>query len=141
MLKAGRDRGSVLTTRGITVSVVPRYLKDESDPEGTDIRPPLFVFGYAISIRNEGPWSVKLLRRHWEIVDGVGESKVVEGEGVIGLQPEIAAGDEHEYASYVPIHTEWGTMQGHFIMTYLEGPEVGSEVIVPVKRWFLVAED
>jgi ApaG protein len=141
MLKAARDRGSVLTTRGITVSVRPKYLKEESDPEGTEIRPPLFVFGYAVRIRNDGAFSVKLLRRRWEIVDGVGEAKVVEGDGVIGQQPEIIPGQEHDYASYVPLQTEWGTMQGHFVMVYLDGPEQGSEVIVPVKRWYLVAEE
>jgi ApaG protein len=141
MVRAGRDRGSVLTTREITVSVTPCYLKEESDPEGSEIKRPLFVFGYGIRIRNDGLWSVKLLRRRWEIVDGLGETKVVEGDGVIGLQPEIGSGGQHEYASYVPLHTEWGTMEGHFVMVFMDGPEAGQEFVLPVKRWYLVAED
>lgn len=135
------DRGSRLTTRGITITVVPCYLKEESQPEGTDIRRPLFVFGYGVRIHNEGEWPVKLLRRHWEIVDGLGDCKVVDGDGVIGQQPEIVPGQIHEYASYAQIHTEWGTMEGHFVMQVLDGPESGAQMVIPVKRWYLVAEE
>ncbi|MBU6412648.1 MAG: Co2+/Mg2+ efflux protein ApaG [Planctomycetes bacterium] len=141
MSRVAVNRGSVMTTRGVAVTVVPRYLVDESDPVGTEIRPPMYVFGYAIRIHNQGPWSVKLLRRRWEIVDGAGELKVVEGDGVVGQQPEIGPDGHHEYASYVPIHTEWGTMEGHFVMVYLDGPEAGTQFLAGVKRWYLVAEE
>src|SRR5690625_6750361 len=71
-------------TDSITVTVRPVYLDQQ-----TDVMSGRFVFGYLVRITNEGYDEVQLLRRHWYIRDARGHLEEVEGEGVIGEQPEI----------------------------------------------------
>jgi ApaG protein len=116
-----RQHGSIADTDGVRVEVAPQYVPEQSDPEGSDVRPSLYVFAYQIRIINQSSERVKLLSRHWEIVDADGERKIVEGDGVIGQQPELDPGDSHRYASFCPLHTPWGTMEGYFVMQTVSG--------------------
>jgi ApaG protein len=122
-------------TAGIRVRVQPRYLAEQSDPEQHR-----FMFAYRISIRNESERIVQLLSRHWIIVDADGERHVVRGEGVVGQQPELRPGASFEYASFCPLQTSWGTMEGSYLMQVLGGPGAGELVEVQIARFFLVAE-
>lgn len=61
-------------------------------------RPHPFV--YFISIFNDSPVSVTIRGRKWVVVEEGGETTVVEGDGVVGQQPEIAAGEHFSYNSY-----------------------------------------
>lgn len=61
-------------------------------------RPHPFV--YFISIYNESPVPVTIRGRKWVVVEDQGETTVVEGDGVVGQQPVIAAGDRFSYNSY-----------------------------------------
>ena len=99
------------TTENITVFVQPMYLDGQSD-----IMAKRFVFAYFVRIENNGPDEVQLLRRHWFIRDSTGESKEVEGEGVVGRQPLIEPGNAHEYNSYCVLETFEGTMEGTYLM-------------------------
>ena len=56
------------------------------------------------------------------------------GDGVVGEQPEIGPGESHEYESYCPLGTAWGTMEGRYLM---EGDEGRFEI--EIGRFFLVA--
>ena len=76
----------------------------------------LFYFMYTISIKNSGKNKVKLLSRCWNISNGLGEFKKVEGEGVIGEKPVISPGEIFKYNSYCPLDTEFGSMDGYYIM-------------------------
>ena len=80
-----------------------------------------FVFGYRITIRNEGDSTVQLLSRHWHIIDADGEQHEVRGEGVIGHTPVLEPGQEFEYTSFCPLETEWGTMEGEYQMMRDDG--------------------
>lgn len=109
------------TTAGITVSVWPAYMDDQSEPE-TDF----YVFGYQIRIENDGAEMVRLINRHWRIIDSYGRVREVDGAGVVGEQPLIAPGDVFEYASGAPLTTPSGIMTGHF------------EMMTPTGQLFLV---
>jgi len=74
------------------------------------------VFAYIITIKNLSSQHVQLMSRHWLITDGNGKQLVIEGDGVVGVQPIIAAGDEYTYTSATAIETPMGVMQGHYIM-------------------------
>lgn len=124
------SRGSEAVTRQVRVSATPSFLAQHSDPEQRR-----FVFGYRVRIVNEGPLAVQLLRRHWEIIDANGGRHVVDGDGVVGQQPELSVGRAHEYESYCPLATPWGTMEGAFTMR----AEDGEEFDVAVARFYLVA--
>lgn len=100
------------TTNGITVSVETQYLPAHSNP-----REGKFIFGYHINIINGSPYTVQLLRRHWVISAADGSLREVEGEGVIGQQPVLAPGEEHEYTSFCHLETELGRMSGTYLMS------------------------
>jgi ApaG protein len=75
-----------------------------------------YVFNYTISILNNSTTSVKLLTRSWLITDAEGETSTVDGEGVVGQQPDIAVNDNFTYTSGCILKTPIGYMQGHYQM-------------------------
>lgn len=125
----GACKGSEAVTRGVRVRVRPFYVPEQSREDLAT-----FVFGYRIAIANESGARVRLVSRRWEIVDADGERRVVEGEGVVGLQPTIEPGGVHEYSSFCALATAWGTMEGVYRM---EGD--GGDFEVRVERFYLVA--
>ncbi len=122
--------GSDRLTGPIRVRVEPRFLPERSDPSAHR-----YLFGYSVTISNEGEQKVRLRSRKWQIVDADGGLHEVEGLGVVGRQPVIAPGDRFEYASYCPLATEWGTMEG----SYTFETESGEPFDAEVGRFFLVA--
>mgnify|MGYP002078690449 CR=1 FL=1 len=98
-------------TEGIRVNVRTAYVKDESSPKHH-----YYVFAYQIEIVNESAYSVQLLTREWHILDGYGNKRVVNGEGVVGKQPHIAPGETHRYVSGSHFHTPIGRMSGFYTM-------------------------
>ncbi|HMQ46228.1 MAG TPA: Co2+/Mg2+ efflux protein ApaG [Saprospiraceae bacterium] len=104
-----------LITNGIRVSVRPSYQAEHSQP-----RADKYVYSYYILIENLGDQTVQLLRRHWIIWDSNGSIREVEGEGVVGEQPVLAPGEQHEYSSWCDFQTSIGSMAGAFLMHNLE---------------------
>ncbi len=106
----------IKVSHDVSVQVKPMYLEDESSPVVHK-----HVFAYFITIRNLGTEPVKLLKRHWEIEDSAGENYEVNGEGVIGLQPVIEPGGEHEYNSFCVLKSYRGSMKGYYTMEREDG--------------------
>ncbi len=106
------------TDHQISVQVRSEYAEENSDP--TEMR---FVFIYHIVIRNTGNVAAQLLRRHWIITDADGHVQEVEGEGVIGEQPDIQPGGEHAYQSFCVLKTPIGCMQGSYRMRAADGTD------------------
>lgn len=100
----------------VCVQVQSVYVESQSSPD--DER---FVFAYTVTIRNLGRTPVQLLSRYWRITNGNGRETEVQGEGVVGVQPHIAPGDEYQYTSGAVIETPLGTMQGHYQMVDDQG--------------------
>jgi ApaG protein len=123
-----KNPGSVSLTRGIRVAVAPSFDADQSDPALSR-----FIFSYRIRITNESQRRAKLLSRHWIIVDADGHRHEVQGEGVVGQQPDLAPGQAFTYASFCPLQTAWGTMEG----TYTMLAEDGESFEVQIGRFFL----
>ena len=98
-------------TEGVRISVEVFYQPDYSQPSSGE-----FIFAYRITITNESEYAVKLLRRHWTIIDANGISRDVEGEGVVGQQPVIEPGASHQYVSGSALKTEIGKMHGTYLM-------------------------
>lgn len=99
------------TTRGIEVTVHPVYLEDQSDPDVNE-----WVWAYQVRIENHGPETVQLLRRTWRITDARGRQQMVQGDGVIGVQPVLEPGEAFEYTSGTPLDTPSGIMVGAYHM-------------------------
>ncbi|MCC5453067.1 Co2+/Mg2+ efflux protein ApaG [Rheinheimera sp. UJ51] len=95
----------------VTVSVDSFYLGAQSDP--AEHR---YVFAYCVNITNQSEQQVQLLSRYWQITDGNGKQTEVSGEGVIGVQPQLAPGETYSYTSGAVLETPVGTMQGYYEM-------------------------
>ena len=122
------------TTQGVQVTVTTNYLPDYSSPGQQH-----FVFAYKINIQNNSEFTVKLLRRYWQIFDSNGTTREVEGEGVVGQQPVLEPGESHQYVSGCNLKTGIGKMVGNYTMErMLDGREFKVEIpefvlIVPYK--------
>ena len=100
----------------ITVSPAVQYL-----PEQSDEKTGRYVFAYTIHIRNTGETTAQLISRHWIITDAQGLVQEVRGLGVVGLQPVLRPGEQHEYSSGTAIATPVGTMRGSYQMVAEDG--------------------
>jgi len=113
-------------TEGVKVSVESFYQADYSNPVNGE-----YMFAYRVSIENNNPFPVKLLRRHWYIYDSNAAEREVEGEGVVGVQPQINPGDKYQYISGCNLRTEMGKMYGTYLMQNLLDKQ-DFEVNIPV---------
>ena len=95
----------------IRIKVTTNYLKEQSAPDENR-----YVFSYTINIKNVGNNSAKLISRQWIITDSYGNIQEVNGDGVVGKQPNINPGEEFTYTSGTIIKTPVGTMEGRYFM-------------------------
>ena len=124
--------GSDTTTEMVRVQVFPEYIPEQSSPEVNR-----FSFSYKVIITNIGKSKVKLLSRHWLIINADGDQEKVDGPGVVGYTPELEPGESFEYSSHCPINTNWGTMEGSFTM--LRDGEERFEA--NIERFYLVSDE
>lgn len=123
--------GSESLTHGVRVSVRPEFR-----PEHSDTAAGRYVFAYHIRIANQSDRRVRLLTRHWSIIDADGDVSTVEGDGVVGEQPSLEPGESFEYASWCPLETPWGTMEGSFGMI----ADPADTIRVRIGRFYLVSD-
>ena len=100
----------------ISVGTAVQYLADQSDEKAGR-----YVFAYTITIRNTGNATAQLISRHWVITDSQGLVQEVRGLGVVGAQPVLRPGEQHEYTSGTAIATPVGTMRGSYQMVAEDG--------------------
>lgn len=99
------------TTRGVRVDVASQFMPEHSSPKDD-----FYLFIYTVRIANTGDCPVRLLNRHWIILDKWGETQEVRGPGVVGEQPHLKPGEVFEYTSSCPLKTDSGTMHGSYEM-------------------------
>lgn len=109
--------------QSIQIDVTSRYLKEQSDPAARR-----FAFAYTVEITNTGSVTVQLLNRHWFISDDDNQVEEVQGEGVVGKQPQIAPGETFSYTSGAVIQSEVGTMRGSYGMIAEDGTRFDAEI-------------
>jgi ApaG protein len=117
-------------TDGVKVSVETIYQPEYSNPVNEH-----FMFAYKVNIENLTEYSVQLLNRHWEIFDSNGSKREVEGEGVVGMQPVIDPGENHEYVSGCNLKTDMGSMKGFYEMKRIVDEEV---FLVSIPEFYLI---
>ena len=99
------------TTQSVEITVRPFFLDDQSEPDKSH-----FVWGYHVTIHNQGGETVQLLNRYWRITDALGKVQEVRGPGVVGEQPVLEPGESFEYTSGCPLSTSSGIMGGFYEM-------------------------
>ena len=123
-----------ISTHNIEVSVEAKYWEKQSIPKESH-----YFFVYFITIENKSDFAVQLTRRHWDIFDSIGEKRAVDGEGVVGETPVIAAGAKFEYNSGCNLTSEMGYMKGHYtLVKVIDNSEFQVEIpkfelVVPAK--------
>lgn len=110
-------------TRGIAVTVTPRFVAEESSPEDGK-----FFFAYSVEITNTGEERVQLRDRYWRIIDGRGQTQEVRGPGVVGKQPVLEPGESFSYTSGCPLTTPDGTMVGRYTMVTAAGESFQADI-------------
>lgn len=105
------------------MEVMSRYRPEHSNPQETT-----WVFEYTVRITNTGSVTVQLLSRHWFITDAFDNMREVQGPGVIGKQPQLAAGESFQYSSWCPLKTSTGFMRGTYRMVREDGSEFDAEI-------------
>lgn len=118
-------------TAGVRITARPSYL-DEQSNRGAG----RYVFSYHIRIENTGEVGARLMSRRWLIHDDGASDHVVEGEGVVGVQPHLAPGEAHEYNSFCVLTTPTGWMEGSYFFVRDDGTEF--EALIP--RFLLAAD-
>lgn len=97
------------------------------------------MFAYRITIENKGDYTIKLLRRHWNIFDSFVGFSEVDGDGVVGQQPVLEPNEKYTYVSGCALEGEFGKMNGYYIMQrQIDGKEfmvniAEFQLIVPCK--------
>ena len=97
--------------KSIEINVITSYIEEQSNADENQ-----FAHSYTINIKNNSNTGAQLLTRHWEIQDETGNTETVVGEGVIGKQPYISAGESFEYSSGTVIKTPTAIMKGSYTM-------------------------
>ncbi len=111
------------TTKGVTVTVKPYFLDDQSSPhEGH------YVWAYQVNIKNSSSNVMKLNHRNWLIIDANGKIINVQGEGVVGEFPTLLPGESFEYTSGTPLKTNNGIMQGFYLMSQENGEQIKVDI-------------
>lgn len=106
----------VSTSNNFRIEIKTAFDFDQSNPMQLN-----YLFRYTILITNTGEMPAQLLSRKWFIKDARGESRIVEGPGVVGETPFFNPGESFEYSSFCPLPTMTGEMWGHFNMKDDEG--------------------
>jgi len=111
------------TTNGVTITVTPYFLDDQSSPHESH-----YVWAYQVNIINSSINTIKLKNRNWVIIDANGKIINVQGEGVVGEFPILAPGESFEYTSGTPLKTNNGIMQGFYLMTQKDGKQIKVDI-------------
>ncbi len=112
---------STAVTSGIRVHVKSEFRPDRSSSGR-------YLFTYTIRISNEGDHPAKLVSRHWIITDAQGGKEEVVGDGVVGQQPRLKAGEAFEYTSFCILKTPHGSMRGTYHMARDDGASFAAEI-------------
>ena len=111
-------------TRDISITVMPRFMPEESSPG--DGR---YFFAYTVEIINQSLARVQLKARYFlGLVDERGHVQEVRGAGVVGEQPVLDPGESFSYTSGCPLTAPSGTMQGTYDMVTTEGETFEVEI-------------
>lgn len=118
-------------TEGVSITVETFYQPAQSNPLSSE-----YLFAYRITIENLSSIPVKLLRRHWNIVDSNGSYREVEGEGVVGQQPIIEPGNSYQYVSAANLRSDMGKMHGTYQMENMYNKKI---ITVTIPEFQLIA--
>jgi ApaG protein len=131
-MRRGRARPArTVITPGVSSALtdgIRVHVRSEFRPERSSPAVGRYLYAYSIRISNEGADPAQLVSRHWIITDAQGEREEVEGDGVVGQQPRLEAGEAFEYTSFCILKTPHGSMRGTYRMRRDDGTAFEAEI-------------
>ncbi len=118
----------VKTTHELSVRVEPHYIEEKSNPAERR-----HIFSYDIAITNHSSSPVRLIRRHWVIQEDGVFPRSYDGEGYVGQQPVIEAGEEYRYKCFCVLSSYSGFMEGYYELHSMNGDDFN----IPIPRFAL----
>ena len=104
------------------LSVVVDRVVYQSDMLTPENRP--HCFAYFITIRNNSDITVTIKGRKWVVNEADGNKTVVEGDGVVGMFPELESGESFDYHSFHLFSGDWAVANGSYIGVDANGRSV-----------------
>ncbi|MFL3667355.1 MAG: Co(2+)/Mg(2+) efflux protein ApaG [Verrucomicrobiota bacterium] len=104
------------------LSVVVDRVVYQSDMVTPEDRP--HCFAYFITIRNNSNITVTIKGRKWVVNEANGNKTVVEGDGVVGMFPELESGESFDYHSFHLFSGDWAVATGSYIGVDANGRSV-----------------
>ena len=95
------------------LSVVVDRVVYQSDMDTPEDRP--HCFAYFITISNNSNITVTIKGRKWVVNEADGNKTVVEGDGVVGMFPELEPGESFDYHSFHLFSGDWAVAAGSYI--------------------------
>jgi len=95
-----------------------------------------YTFVYKVTISHIGQQDsppFRLKSRRWVITNEDDHVDVIEGEGVVGKQPRLCAGENFTYTSFCTLSTPLGVMKGHFVLFDEVKGHLFDAVISPIR--------
>lgn len=114
-----------LITHGVRITVESQFQPGQSFPHRKQ-----YLHVYTVQIENFNEYNIQLISRHWDITEGDGSIKMVDGPGVVGEQPVIEPGAVHVYSSFSILAFGIGKMAGYYNMIRLDTKEE-FRVVIP----------
>ena len=116
-------RSYLSNTNGVEVSVYPEFIDSQVSAVGS-----LFVWVYHVKIENKSSEDLRLINRHWKIIDEKGVVQEIDGEGVVGEKPLIAMNGNFQYSSGVHLRHPSGIMTGNYKMQKNNGETFDAKI-------------
>ena len=85
-------------------------------------------FAYFITIRNSSDITVTIKGRKWVVNEADGNKTVVEGDGVVGMFPELESGESFDYHSFHLFSGDWAVATGSYIGVDANGRSVSTRI-------------
>ena len=85
-------------------------------------------FAYFITIHNNSEKTVTIKGRKWVVEEADGNKTVVEGDGVVGLFPELEPGETFDYHSFHLFGGAWAVAKGSYIGLDEDGQTVVTRI-------------
>lgn len=92
---------------GVVASVSPTFMDDESSPAMAR-----YLWAYEVTVVNGSKAPLRLVGRAWVVTDAKGEVRRFGGRGLVGQEPELAAGARFAYTSWMQLPTPSGSLSG-----------------------------
>ncbi|MEZ5405668.1 MAG: ApaG domain [Verrucomicrobiia bacterium] len=86
-----------------------------------------FAFRYDLSIHNKSQETITIQARKWVVTNEQGEKLVVEGDGVVGVNPHLEPGETFSYHSFHLIDTA-SIAEGAYFGITEEGEKIMTKI-------------